>query len=517
MNKWIKGHGLLLVTVFGLLTILVGSAVPAWSQYGGVHRIPLCDLPIKIYYNGSGCPCDYNESIAAIQSAIATWNDASPDYDFFEYAGTTTNDDIVCDYVTNLVNQLVWGAGVFRTCTYKTPGTDDVETDITIDAGGPSYPVICDGDPDYNEIDYETVLLHELGHALGMDHTTQERCPGSIMIPIGLPGIVQHELAECDIDLLLEMYDPEEIGDETLDITNFDIDMEYNTGTSSWDVTFIFDTNLSSKPTIEYVTASNCATSCTNTSTEYGPEAINHAVTVTGLTGLTQYCFEVSAASNNTDTGCVPTVEGSFIPNSNPLFAISSNLHEIYCEIQVSWKTTEPATGKKVLYKKTTESTWSQVLAQTDQCDADLEHYAAFSVTPGFTYEYKVQSTVDGVGYESSVYTKKVKTCGGMMVDPNDGEITQISRVSLEVFPNPFNPSTTITFKVPTRAHVALTIYSATGKRIVDLAGGTYEAGSYSEVWEGTDVSGNSVASGIYFARLVAGSETVTAKLILMK
>jgi hypothetical protein len=84
-------------------------------------------------------------------------------------------------------------------------------------------------------------------------------------------------------------------------------------------------------------------------------------------------------------------------------------------------------------------------------------------------------------------------------------------------FPNPFNPSTTISYYLPEDAPVTLSVYDVSGRRIADLVGKAEKKGRYSVTWDGSDGTGGSVASGIYFYRLTAGKETVSKKMILLR
>jgi hypothetical protein len=83
--------------------------------------------------------------------------------------------------------------------------------------------------------------------------------------------------------------------------------------------------------------------------------------------------------------------------------------------------------------------------------------------------------------------------------------------------PNPFNPTTTISFVLPREMDVKLSIYDIRGRRIVTLLDGTGSAGSKEVVWDGKDANGNQVGSGVYFYRLQAGKDTQTRKMILLK
>ncbi len=83
--------------------------------------------------------------------------------------------------------------------------------------------------------------------------------------------------------------------------------------------------------------------------------------------------------------------------------------------------------------------------------------------------------------------------------------------------PNPFNPSTTISYELPARGHVRLDIYDAAGRRIVRLVGAVQDEGLHRIVWDGRDSNGSQVASGIYFSRLTAGGSSVTRKMVLVR
>ena len=85
-------------------------------------------------------------------------------------------------------------------------------------------------------------------------------------------------------------------------------------------------------------------------------------------------------------------------------------------------------------------------------------------------------------------------------------------------YPNPFNPSTNIRFSVPQSEKVHLAIYDIKGslvKTIVNYE--EYNTGTYQATWDGVDQSGKRVASGIYFARLLAGQHLQTIKMNLVK
>ncbi|MBN2070157.1 MAG: hypothetical protein JW814_01770 [Candidatus Krumholzibacteriota bacterium] len=83
--------------------------------------------------------------------------------------------------------------------------------------------------------------------------------------------------------------------------------------------------------------------------------------------------------------------------------------------------------------------------------------------------------------------------------------------------PNPFNPSTTISFILPHDSHVELTIFTPGGRRVATIASRWFAAGRNEVFWNGLDDAGKPVASGVYFYRLEAGELSQTKKMVLLR
>ncbi|MBN1480665.1 T9SS type A sorting domain-containing protein [candidate division KSB1 bacterium] len=86
---------------------------------------------------------------------------------------------------------------------------------------------------------------------------------------------------------------------------------------------------------------------------------------------------------------------------------------------------------------------------------------------------------------------------------------------SLVNYPNPFNPATTIVYRVQDRDRVRLQIFDLSGRIVNTLVDDDQEPGEYTIVWNGVDVDGIRTASGLYFCKLVVGDISVTKKMIL--
>lgn len=84
-------------------------------------------------------------------------------------------------------------------------------------------------------------------------------------------------------------------------------------------------------------------------------------------------------------------------------------------------------------------------------------------------------------------------------------------------YPNPFNPSTTIEFAVPSGGPVMLSIFDARGRRVRVLADEPMPAGRHAVAWDGRDGAGRRVSSGVYYCRLEAGGRSDTMRMMLVK
>ena len=96
-------------------------------------------------------------------------------------------------------------------------------------------------------------------------------------------------------------------------------------------------------------------------------------------------------------------------------------------------------------------------------------------------------------------------------IDPED-----IARpteyVLMNVYPNPFNSATTISYTLPMAIQLSMQLYDLSGRRVITLFDGYQQAGCHSTTLTATDLP-----SGLYFVRLVASEQTFTRKIMLIK
>lgn len=83
--------------------------------------------------------------------------------------------------------------------------------------------------------------------------------------------------------------------------------------------------------------------------------------------------------------------------------------------------------------------------------------------------------------------------------------------------PNPFNPVTHIRYEVASNDHVSVRIYNVTGQLVRTLVDRQVDAGVYNVTWDGTTETGDRVASGTYFYRVLAGENESVRAMTLLK
>ena len=106
--------------------------------------------------------------------------------------------------------------------------------------------------------------------------------------------------------------------------------------------------------------------------------------------------------------------------------------------------------------------------------------------------------------YETSILSNQAETV------PNDFNVIQNN-------PNPFNPVTTLRYKLPRESFVNITIYNMLGNLVNNLVSQKQIAGYKSVQWNATNNQGMPVSAGVYFYTIQAGEYRQTKKMILLK
>jgi len=91
------------------------------------------------------------------------------------------------------------------------------------------------------------------------------------------------------------------------------------------------------------------------------------------------------------------------------------------------------------------------------------------------------------------------------------------SAVTLDVYPQPANRSTTVSFRLPSESDAALEVFDVTGARVRTLVAGRTGAGAHEQQWDLCDDAGRRVGAGLYFARLAVGGGSRTCRITVVK
>jgi len=122
---------------------------------------------------------------------------------------------------------------------------------------------------------------------------------------------------------------------------------------------------------------------------------------------------------------------------------------------------------------------------------------------------YLLQETVDLV-------SNMIAACIDHMTDV-PGEDVPSRKALLGAVPNPFNPSTKLSYETDRTDLVRLKVFDAAGRLVRTLVDGRREAGRHDEVWDGRDDAGRLSPAGVYLYRFTAGSFIETRRMVLVK
>jgi len=127
-------------------------------------------------------------------------------------------------------------------------------------------------------------------------------------------------------------------------------------------------------------------------------------------------------------------------------------------------------------------------------------------VTPSVTTDYVLATT-------GTVNSSRTITVTAVVAGVGDPAGTLPAAYGLgQNYPNPFNPATTISYQLPERTFVRLSVYDVMGRQVASLVDGEKPAGEYSVQWDALGMP-----TGVYFYRIQAGGFTQTKQLLLVR
>ena len=140
--------------------------------------------------------------------------------------------------------------------------------------------------------------------------------------------------------------------------------------------------------------------------------------------------------------------------------------------------------------------------------DADYNYWGSTCVGDSLFY-----GLVDYVPWTDETHTEIYTECG-----TGADEGVAVRPYLSHNFPNPFNPSTAIQYRVPSPGgRVRLSVYDLSGRRVRTLVDTYRSGGEHLAVWRGLDDHGREVSSGVYFYRLEVGDTKLERKMVMLK
>ncbi len=189
--------------------------------------------------------------------------------------------------------------------------------------------------------------------------------------------------------------------------------------------------------------------------------------------------------------------------------------------IQLSWSTASETDNEGFnVYRKAGNGNYIQIASfrsheellgqgsTTSQTNYTFVDNSALKVNQTYTYYV---SDVEFNGLETKHEDLEQSVVFGV-----DSEVVRKFELA-QNFPNPFNPTTTLQFQVAKDSRVSLKIYNLLGKEVKTLVNELKVAGSYNVSWDGLNNQNESVSTGVYFAKIQAGSFSKIVKMSLIK
>ena len=161
----------------------------------------------------------------------------------------------------------------------------------------------------------------------------------------------------------------------------------------------------------------------------------------------------------------------------------------------------------------------------TDQLDWELDQWQVLEVSlDRLDSDDPIESlrfigSLRGTFYLDDIYLVAAQPSDGITAVQEAGDQSGVPReFALDPnYPNPFNSSTTIRYRIEEPGRVRLEVFDIQGQKVKTLTNGYAGSGVYQVEWDGTDASGKPVATGVYLACLQKGTALLVHKMLLLK
>ncbi|MCF7794521.1 MAG: T9SS type A sorting domain-containing protein [Candidatus Cloacimonetes bacterium] len=149
--------------------------------------------------------------------------------------------------------------------------------------------------------------------------------------------------------------------------------------------------------------------------------------------------------------------------------------------------------------------------------ELELYYGSRSSNSPVRLSNYNCQNTLEPNCIQRQINTTINPEAWFVTLGDDSQTVNSIQEFYLDNYPNPFNPTTTISYNIPHEGKVFLEIYNIKGQLVKQLVSGSQPEGYYEVIWNGKNDVGKHVASGIYYCRVTACGKTRNKKMLMLK
>ncbi|HPK83718.1 MAG TPA: chitobiase/beta-hexosaminidase C-terminal domain-containing protein [Candidatus Syntrophosphaera sp.] len=229
---------------------------------------------------------------------------------------------------------------------------------------------------------------------------------------------------------------------------------------------------------------------------------------ITGLTGTIAFYNNMLQLTPVADPGPATSTNNTIVPPTVTIAQINANVASYQARLVRIANAHFVESGTfETGHNYTLEDDTGTIVFRTTFYDAD---YIGEPIPVG---NFNVRVLVNQFNQTPQVTARALSDWSGV---PNEDNVATPTRL-LGNYPNPFNPSTTISFTTAKAAPVQITIYNLKGQAVRTWNLETEVGGNHSVQWDGLDDNGLSLSSGVYFYRMFSGAYSSTRKMVLMK
>ncbi|NQT63845.1 MAG: T9SS type A sorting domain-containing protein [Candidatus Marinimicrobia bacterium] len=191
--------------------------------------------------------------------------------------------------------------------------------------------------------------------------------------------------------------------------------------------------------------------------------------------------------------------------------------------LSIPMATQIPDTSSYVSVEVFMDSEWQSLVQLTGVVMPDTQRFniGGFSGQDDFSLRFLVHRAGGPINW----YIDDVLLHSWLPVDVDKHQVLPTAFLLEPNYPNPFNPTTAISYAIPEPSSIKLTVFDIRGQEVTILSESDKPPGNYEVQWNGLDHSGNQVSTGVYFCRLQvvdpatgrAGDHTQTIKMVLLR